>query len=85
MSVTYARGFRAATTTAGFKPSGLPDLASLVGDPGTTAAGPFTTNRMAVARAEMAGPEIAIGVALGEGPGRSRGVGCDLSCGEYTT
>ena len=39
----------------------------------------------------MAGPEIAIDVALGTGPGRSRAVGCDLSYeyvrinGEYTT
>lgn len=47
--VTYARGFRAAGITAGFKPSGHPDLALLVGDPGTTAAGLFTTNLVAAA------------------------------------
>lgn len=49
MSVTHARGFRAAGVTAGFKPSGLPDLGALVGDPGTTVAGLFTTNRIAAA------------------------------------
>ncbi|MDP9330814.1 MAG: bifunctional glutamate N-acetyltransferase/amino-acid acetyltransferase ArgJ [Actinomycetota bacterium] len=49
MSVTYPRGFRAAGVTAGFKPSGQPDLALLVGDPGTTAVGLFTTNRVAAA------------------------------------
>lgn len=43
------------------------------------------------ARAAMAEPEIRIRVALGDGPGRSRAVGCDLSHdyvrinGEYTT
>jgi glutamate N-acetyltransferase/amino-acid N-acetyltransferase len=49
VSVTYPRGFRAAGVTAGFKPSGLPDLGLLVGDPRTTAAGLFTTNRVAAA------------------------------------
>lgn len=49
MSVTAPAGFRAAGITAGLKPSGLPDLAMLVGDPGTTAAGLFTTNRVAAA------------------------------------
>jgi glutamate N-acetyltransferase/amino-acid N-acetyltransferase len=34
---------------AGLKPSGRPDLALLVGEPGTTAAGVFTTNRVAAA------------------------------------
>jgi glutamate N-acetyltransferase/amino-acid N-acetyltransferase len=43
------------------------------------------------ARAAMAQPEIRIRVSLGDGPGRSRAVGCDLSYdyvrinGEYTT
>jgi glutamate N-acetyltransferase/amino-acid N-acetyltransferase len=43
------------------------------------------------ARAQMAGPEIEIRVALGTGPGQSRVLGCDLSYdyvkinGEYTT
>lgn len=49
MSVTYPLGFRAAGVTAGFKPSGLPDLGLLVGDPGTTAAALFTTNAVAAA------------------------------------
>ena len=49
MSVTYPRGFRAAGMSAGLKPSGRPDLGLLVGDPGTTVAGLFTTNRVAAA------------------------------------
>lgn len=49
MSVTYPKGFRAAGITAGFKPSGLPDLGLLEGEPGTTASGLFTTNRVAAA------------------------------------
>jgi glutamate N-acetyltransferase/amino-acid N-acetyltransferase len=47
--VTYVRGFRAAGITAGFKPSGKPDLALLLADHATTAAGLFTTNRVAAA------------------------------------
>lgn len=49
MSVTFPRGFRAAGVGAGMKPSGRPDLGLLVGDEGTTAAGLFTTNRVAAA------------------------------------
>ena len=49
MSVTYPLGFRAAGMSAGLKPSGRPDLALLIGDPGTTVAGLFTTNRVAAA------------------------------------
>ncbi len=49
MSVTYPRGFRAAGMSAGLKPSGRPDLGLLIGDPGTTVAGLFTTNRVAAA------------------------------------
>ena len=49
MSVTYPRGFRAAGVAAGLKPSGRPDLALLIGDEGTTAAGAFTTNAVAAA------------------------------------
>jgi glutamate N-acetyltransferase/amino-acid N-acetyltransferase len=49
VSVTYPLGFRAAGVTAGFKPSGLPDLGLLVGDPGTTAAALFTKNAVAAA------------------------------------
>jgi len=60
MSVTFPHGFQAAGVVAGLKPSGLPDLAMLVGDPGTTAAGLFTTNRVVAApvtlsRARLAG------------------------------
>ena len=45
----------------------------------------------AAAKTAMAAPEIRIRVSLGQGPGRSRAVGCDLSYdyvrinGEYTT
>ncbi len=49
MSVTYPKGFRAAGMSAGLKPSGRPDLGLLVGDPGTTVAGVFTTNRVSAA------------------------------------
>ncbi len=49
MSVTYPRGFLASGMTAGFKPSGRPDLGLLVGDAGTTVAGVFTTNAFAAA------------------------------------
>lgn len=49
MSVTYPYGFRAAGISAGLKPSGRPDVGLLIGDPGTTAAGLFTTNRVSAA------------------------------------
>jgi len=50
VSVTAARGFRAAGVTAGLKPSGLPDLALVVSDgPSYAAAGVFTTNRIEAA------------------------------------
>lgn len=49
MSVTFPRGFEASGVTAGCKPSGLPDLGLLVGEPGTTVAGLFTTNRVEAA------------------------------------
>jgi glutamate N-acetyltransferase / amino-acid N-acetyltransferase len=60
MSVTFPRGFAASGVTAGCKPSGLPDLGLLVGEPGTTAAGLFTTNRVeaapvALGRARLTG------------------------------
>ncbi|CAN5885687.1 bifunctional glutamate N-acetyltransferase/amino-acid acetyltransferase ArgJ [soil metagenome] len=42
-------GFRAAGVRAGIKPSGLPDLAVLVADKTCSAAGTFTTNRVAAA------------------------------------
>ena len=49
------RGFRAAGIAAGFKPSGKLDLGLLVlATPGTTAAGLFTTNRVAAAPVVLA-------------------------------
>ena len=50
MSVTAARGFRAAGVTAGLKPSGSPDVALVVNDgPEHAAAAVFTTNRVQAA------------------------------------
>lgn len=63
MSITAARGFRAAGVKAGLKASGSPDLALVVNDgPLAIAAGVFTTNRVVAApvtwsrRALAAGP-----------------------------
>lgn len=61
MSVTYPLGFRAAGMSAGLKPSGRPDLGLLVGDPGTTVAGLFTTNRVAAAPVHLSRARIADG------------------------
>ena len=61
MSVTYPLGFRAAGMSAGLKPSGRPDLALLVGDPGTTVAGLFTTNLVAAAPVHLSRARIAEG------------------------
>jgi glutamate N-acetyltransferase/amino-acid N-acetyltransferase len=49
LGVTAAAGFGAAGVACGLKPSGGPDLALVVGDPGTVAAGVFTTNRVVAA------------------------------------
>ena len=50
MSVTFARGFRAAGVTAGLKASGKPDVALVVNDgPLNAAAGVFTSNRIQAA------------------------------------
>ena len=50
MSVTSARGFRAAGVTAGIKASGRPDVALVVNDgPLAVASGVFTANRFAAA------------------------------------
>jgi glutamate N-acetyltransferase / amino-acid N-acetyltransferase len=50
MSVTAARGFRAAGVAAGIKQSGSPDVAVLVNDgPAAAAAGVFTSNRVKAA------------------------------------
>ena len=71
VSVTYPGGFRAAGVTAGFKPSGLPDLGLLVGDAGTTAAGLFTTNRVAAApvgsRGSVSPPASCVAVLVNSG------------------
>ncbi|MGB3572729.1 MAG: bifunctional ornithine acetyltransferase/N-acetylglutamate synthase, partial [Phormidesmis sp.] len=48
-SVTAPKGFRAAGTTAGLKPSGAPDLALIVSDSEATAAGVFTTSQVRAA------------------------------------
>jgi glutamate N-acetyltransferase / amino-acid N-acetyltransferase len=49
LGVTAAAGFGAAGATCGLKASGAPDLALVVGDPGTVAAGVFTTNQVVAA------------------------------------
>lgn len=50
MTVTYAKGFRAAGVTAGLKASGKPDLAIVINDgPQWAAAGVFTRNRIQAA------------------------------------
>ncbi|MFI0720172.1 bifunctional glutamate N-acetyltransferase/amino-acid acetyltransferase ArgJ [Streptomyces sp. NPDC021224] len=50
MSVTAAKGFRAAGIAAGIKENGSPDLALVVNDgPGRAAAGVFTSNRVKAA------------------------------------
>jgi glutamate N-acetyltransferase/amino-acid N-acetyltransferase len=59
--VTYPRGFRAAGVAAGLKPSGSPDLALLVGNPGTTAAGLFTTNAAVAAPVVLSRKHLATG------------------------
>jgi glutamate N-acetyltransferase/amino-acid N-acetyltransferase len=61
VSVTFPAGFRASGVTAGFKPSGLPDLGLLVGDPGTTAAGLFTTNLVSAAPVRLSRARLALG------------------------
>lgn len=45
-SVTYPKGFRAAGTTCGIKPSGKPDMALIVSDVPCAAAAVFTRNRL---------------------------------------
>jgi glutamate N-acetyltransferase / amino-acid N-acetyltransferase len=49
LGVTTAAGFAAAGVACGIKPSGGPDLALVVGRPGTIAAGAFTTNQVVAA------------------------------------
>ncbi|HLB38892.1 MAG TPA: bifunctional ornithine acetyltransferase/N-acetylglutamate synthase, partial [Actinomycetota bacterium] len=63
--VTYPKGFRAAGAAAGMKPSGRPDLALLLGDAGTTAAGLFTTNAVVAAPVVLSRKHLAEGGARG--------------------
>jgi glutamate N-acetyltransferase/amino-acid N-acetyltransferase len=49
LGVTAAAGFGAAGVACGLKPAARPDLALVVGDPGTVAAGVFTTNLVVAA------------------------------------
>jgi glutamate N-acetyltransferase/amino-acid N-acetyltransferase len=63
--VTYPTGFRAAGIAAGLKPSGKPDLGLLVGDPGTTAAGLFTTNMVIAAPVALSQKHLATGAPCG--------------------
>jgi glutamate N-acetyltransferase / amino-acid N-acetyltransferase len=72
VSVTFPRGFVASGVTAGCKPSRLPDLGVLVGGPGTTIAGLFTTNRVeaapvAVSRARLARTGVPRAVVVNSG------------------
>ncbi|MFB7799589.1 bifunctional glutamate N-acetyltransferase/amino-acid acetyltransferase ArgJ [Isoptericola sp. NPDC056134] len=64
MSVTAAKGFRAAGITAGLKASGTPDLALVVNDgPQHAAAAVFTTNRVVGAPVMWSRQAIKDGVA----------------------
>jgi glutamate N-acetyltransferase/amino-acid N-acetyltransferase len=72
LGVTAAAGFGAAGVACGLKPSGGPDLALVVGDPGTLAAGVFTTNQVVAApvvwsRERLAGSADARVVVLNSG------------------
>jgi glutamate N-acetyltransferase/amino-acid N-acetyltransferase len=59
VSVTYPAGFAAAGMAAGLKRSGKPDLGLLVGEPGTSAAGVFTTNRVRAAPVRLSRARLA--------------------------
>ena len=59
--VTYPNGFRASGIAAGMKPSGRRDLALLLGDPGTTAAGTFTSNAVVAAPIVLSQKHLASG------------------------
>lgn len=64
MSVTAAKGFRAAGVVAGLKESGKPDLALVVNDgPLDVAAGVFTTNRVVAAPVVWSRNAVADGTA----------------------
>lgn len=62
MSVTFPRGFRAAGTTAGMKPSGRPDMGLLVADPVQSVAGLFTTNAFAAAPVRLSAQRVSRGL-----------------------
>jgi glutamate N-acetyltransferase/amino-acid N-acetyltransferase len=59
--VTYPKGFTAGAVAAGLKPSGRLDVALLLGDPGTTAAGLFTTNEVVAAPVTLSRAHLAAG------------------------
>ena len=59
--VTFPAGFTAAGVSAGVKPSGAADLGLLVGAPGTSVAGLFTTNRVLAAPVTLSRERIAAG------------------------
>ena len=61
MSVTAARGFTAAGVVAGLKPSGRPDLAVVAAARPVSAAGVFTTNRVAAAPVRQSRAALADG------------------------
>jgi glutamate N-acetyltransferase/amino-acid N-acetyltransferase len=63
--VCAARGFRAAGVAAGIKPAGGLDLALVVSDHPSTAAGVFTTNRVAAAPVIVSMARVAGGTARG--------------------
>ena len=72
LGVTAAAGFGAAGVACGLKASAAPDLALVVGDPGTVAAGVFTTNQVVAApvvwsRERLAGSADARVVVLNSG------------------
>lgn len=62
MSITTPKGFLAAATTAGIKPSGNPDMALVVNEgPEFTAAGVFTRNRVFAAPVKLSKQALADG------------------------
>ncbi|HSF86424.1 MAG TPA: bifunctional glutamate N-acetyltransferase/amino-acid acetyltransferase ArgJ [Acidimicrobiia bacterium] len=61
MSVTAAAGFLAAGVAAGIKPAGDPDMALVVGTPGTIGAAVFTTNRAAAPPVQLSRAHLASG------------------------
>ncbi len=63
MSVTSAKGFRAAGVTAGLKASGKPDVALVVADAPCSVAGVFTRNRVQAAPVVVSRAVVASGQA----------------------